>query len=103
MSSFKEEVRGSNPLRATDPRRCSVFYAVRISVRPLPSCGSRFPAGRFPFVASRNAVSGDGPRRRSSNGRLLVYRSTIRPGDISGSLSGASDCAGLGHVSGRDA
>ena len=52
---------------------------VRVADRPPSCCGGRLPTGRFPFVASRNAVSGDGPRRRSSNGRLFVYRSTIRP------------------------
>src|SRR6266550_3982180 len=51
-----------------------------------PGCEGRFPVvaapslQAAPFVASRNAVGGDGPCRRSSNGRLLVHGSTIRSG-----------------------
>jgi hypothetical protein len=56
-----------------------VAYAVRFPNRPLICCEGRFSAGRFSFRALRDAVKGEGARRRSSNGLAFVYRSTIRP------------------------
>jgi hypothetical protein len=75
---FKEEVMGSNPIRATS---LGVIddYAARFPSRPLLRCEGRFSAGRFSFCAARDAVNGEGALRRSSNGRALQYRSTIRP------------------------
>src|SRR5438132_93097 len=55
-------------------RATGVGYDRRVTVVQF-----RAGFGRFAFVASRNAVSGEGPRRRSSNGGDFVYRSTIRP------------------------
>ena len=69
---------GSNPIRATD-RVAIGPYAARFPSRPLLCCEGRFSAGRFSFCAARDAVNDDGALRRSSKGRALQYRSTIRP------------------------
>jgi hypothetical protein len=50
LTAFKEEVRGSNPLRATDPRLYCGFYAICLTVRPR-LC-----------TPIRAAVNGDGAR-----------------------------------------
>src|SRR5205809_6323676 len=75
---FKEEVRGSNPLRATD-RVVVGLYAIRFPYRPLLCCEGPFSERLFSAIAARDAVKGDGALRRSSKGLALQYRSTIRP------------------------
>ena len=55
------------------------LVAVRFSLRALLCCEGHFSTGRFSFRASRDAVNGEGTRRRSLDGRVFVYRSTIRP------------------------
>src|SRR5206468_11629676 len=57
------------------------FYAVRLLLGALLCCEGHLSAGRFSFRALRDAVNGDGARRRSSNGLAFVYRSTTRPVD----------------------
>jgi hypothetical protein len=52
---------------------------MRFSSRALLFRGGLFSDGRFSFRASRDAVNGEGALRRSSNGRALVNRSTMRP------------------------
>ena len=56
--SFKEEVRGSNPLRATD-RVTIGFYAIRFPYRTLLCCEGPFSDGLFSESAARAAVKGE--------------------------------------------
>ena len=67
---FKEEVRGSNPLRATD-RIVIGRYAIRFPYGPLLCCESPFSEGLFSATAARDAVKGEGALRRSSKGLAL--------------------------------
>ena len=55
------------------------LYAVRFASRPLLCGDGRISHGCFSLRAVRDAVNGDRARRRSSNGRALLYHSTIRP------------------------
>ncbi len=65
---FKEEVMGSNPIRAT--RRVAVGrYAMLVLRSALICCGDRFSANRFSARALRLAANTEGARRRSSTGR----------------------------------
>ena len=67
---FKEEVRGSNPLRATD-RVVIDSYAIRFPYRLLLCCEGTLSEGLFSAIAVRDVVKGEGALRRSSKGRAL--------------------------------